>query len=56
MPASFLPASRRARQRASPPGNLFNKSSWASAGGFPGSNYLVVGAPRTFVLNASVDF
>ena len=36
--------------------NLFNKSYWASAGGFPGSNYLVMGAPRTFVLNASVDF
>jgi len=36
--------------------NLFNKSYWASAGGYPGSNYLVMGAPRTFVLNASVDF
>ena len=36
--------------------NLFNKAYWASAGGFPGSNYLVMGAPRTFVLNASVDF
>jgi iron complex outermembrane receptor protein len=36
--------------------NVFNKSYWASAGGYPGSNYLVMGAPRTFVLNASVDF
>jgi iron complex outermembrane receptor protein len=36
--------------------NLFNKSYWASAGGYPGSNYLVMGTPRTFVLNASVDF
>lgn len=36
--------------------NVFNKSYWASVGGFPGSNYLVMGAPRTFVLNASVDF
>ena len=36
--------------------NVFNKAYWASAGGYPGSNYLVMGAPRTFVLNASVDF
>ncbi len=36
--------------------NLFDKSYWASAGGFPGSNYLVLGAPRTFVVSASVDF
>ncbi|VWX58657.1 TonB-dependent receptor [Burkholderiales bacterium 8X] len=36
--------------------NLFNKSYWASTGGFPGSNYLVLGAPRTFVVSASVDF
>ena len=35
--------------------NLVNKAYWASAGGYPGSNYLVMGAPRTFVLNASVD-
>ncbi|MDM0013997.1 TonB-dependent receptor [Variovorax sp. J22P168] len=36
--------------------NVFNKAYWASTGGYPGSNYLVMGAPRTFVLNASVDF
>jgi len=36
--------------------NLFNKSYRASAGGFPGSNDLMMGAPRTFVLSASADF
>jgi len=25
-------------------------------GGYPGAGYLVVGAPRTFSLSASVDF
>ena len=28
----------------------------AYAGGYPGSGYLVVGAPRTFTLSASMDF
>jgi len=36
--------------------NLFDKGYWASAGGFPGAGYLVLGAPRTFVVSASVDF
>ena len=36
--------------------NLADKNYWASSGGYPGSGYLVVGAPRTFVLNASIDF
>ena len=36
--------------------NLFDKSYWASAGGYPGSGYLVAGQPRTFVLNASIEF
>jgi iron complex outermembrane receptor protein len=36
--------------------NVTDKSYWASAGGSPGSNYLVQGAPRTFVLSASYDF
>ncbi|PZQ02791.1 MAG: TonB-dependent siderophore receptor [Variovorax paradoxus] len=36
--------------------NLFDKNYWASTGGYPGSGYLVVGAPRTFTLSASVDF
>lgn len=36
--------------------NVANKSYWASAGGYPGQGYLVLGAPRTFVLSASLDF
>lgn len=36
--------------------NVADKNYWASAGGFPGSGYLVLGAPRTFVLSASLDF
>ncbi|HEX7890270.1 MAG TPA: TonB-dependent receptor [Ramlibacter sp.] len=36
--------------------NATNRNYWASAGGFPGIGYLVVGAPRTFTLSASVDF
>lgn len=35
--------------------NLANRDYWASSGGYPGSGYLVLGAPRTFVLSASVD-
>jgi iron complex outermembrane recepter protein len=36
--------------------NLLDRDHWASVGGFPGAGYLVVGAPRTFTLSASVDF
>ncbi|MGE3850087.1 MAG: TonB-dependent receptor, partial [Gammaproteobacteria bacterium] len=36
--------------------NLTNRSYWASAGGFPGANYLVLGMPRSFLVSASVDF
>lgn len=36
--------------------NLANRNYWASAGGYPGAGYLVLGAPRTFVLSASLDF
>ncbi len=36
--------------------NVLNTSYWASAGGFPGSNYLVLGAPRTLVVSGSIDF
>ncbi|WP_241027140.1 TonB-dependent receptor [Variovorax sp. RKNM96] len=36
--------------------NLFNKSYWASVGGTQGSNYLVMGAPRTFALSGTIDF
>jgi iron complex outermembrane receptor protein len=36
--------------------NLTDRNYWASVGGYPGQDYLVLGAPRTFVLSASVDF
>ena len=36
--------------------NVGDEDYWASAGGFPGENYLVQGAPRTFILSTSVDF
>jgi iron complex outermembrane receptor protein len=36
--------------------NVFGKNYWASVGGFPGSNYLVQAAPRTFALTATLDF
>lgn len=37
--------------------NLANTSYWASAGGAtPNDNYLVLGAPRTLVVSAVVDF
>ncbi|WPC74210.1 TonB-dependent receptor [Vibrio porteresiae] len=36
--------------------NVTDKDYWASAGGYPGSNYLVQGAPRTVMISASYDF
>jgi len=36
--------------------NVANKNYWASAGGYPGSSYLVLGAPRTFMLSASLEY
>jgi iron complex outermembrane receptor protein len=36
--------------------NLADRRYWASAGGFPGSGYLVQGDPRTIILSASIDF
>ena len=36
--------------------NLTNRNYWASVGGYPGSGYLVGGAPRTLSLSVSVDF
>ena len=36
--------------------NVANKSYWASAGGYPGAGYLVVGAPRTFTVSGTVNF
>ena len=36
--------------------NVTNRDYWASAGCYPGAGYLVLGAPRTFALSATVDF
>jgi iron complex outermembrane receptor protein len=36
--------------------NVADKNYWASAGGFPGSGYLVAAAPRTFTLSGTADF
>jgi iron complex outermembrane recepter protein len=36
--------------------NLADRDYWASAGGYPGSNYLVLAAPRTLVVSATMDF
>ncbi|WP_312713265.1 TonB-dependent receptor [Stutzerimonas nitrititolerans] len=36
--------------------NATGRDYWASTGGYPGSNYLVLGAPRTLSLSATVDF
>ncbi len=45
------PVTFRARLR-----NATDENQWVSVGGFPGSNYLVLGEPRTLVMSASVDF
>lgn len=36
--------------------NLLDDNYWASVGGFPGSNYLVLSEPRTLKLSASFSF
>lgn len=36
--------------------NVADADYWASAGGFPGSSYLTVGAPRTFMLSGTYEF
>lgn len=36
--------------------NLFDRDYWASVGGFPNNGYLVLGAPRTVTLTATLDF
>lgn len=36
--------------------NLADRDYWASTGGYPGQGYMVVGAPRSFNVSASVDF
>lgn len=35
--------------------NIADKSYWASVGGEPGANYLVLADPRTFKVSMSVD-
>ena len=36
--------------------NLTDRDYWASAGGYPGQGYLVLGAPRTLTVSATIDF
>ncbi|TLX55208.1 TonB-dependent siderophore receptor [Stutzerimonas nosocomialis] len=36
--------------------NATGRDYWASTGGYPGSNYLVLGAPRTLSVSATIDF
>lgn len=36
--------------------NATNRNYWASAGGFPGAGYLVLGTPRTFTLSGTLSF
>lgn len=36
--------------------NVADRNHWQSAGGYPGAGYLVLGAPRTFLLTGTVAF
>lgn len=36
--------------------NVTGRDYWASVGGFPNANYMVLGAPRTLSVSATVDF
>ena len=36
--------------------NLADEDQWVAVGGYPGSNYLTLGAPRTFRLSVSAEF
>ena len=36
--------------------NVTDRNYWASVGGYPGYGYLVLGAPRTFTVSATIDF
>lgn len=36
--------------------NVTDRAYWASTGGFPGANYLVLGAPRTLVVSLTAAF
>jgi iron complex outermembrane recepter protein len=35
--------------------NVTDNGYWASSGGYPGANYLIQGAPRTFMITVSAD-
>lgn len=49
--ASGTPLTLRARIE-----NVADEDQWVAVGGFPGSNYLTLGAPRTFRLSITADF
>lgn len=36
--------------------NIADKDQWVAVGGYPGANYLTLGAPRTFRLSVSAEF
>ena len=36
--------------------NIANEDQWVAVGGYPGSNYLTLGAPRTFRVSISTEF
>src|SRR5690606_29273486 len=36
--------------------NLADEDQWVAVGGYPGSNYLTLGAPRTVRVSISADF
>ena len=36
--------------------NLADEDQWVAVGGYPGANYLTLGAPRTYSLSVSADF
>lgn len=49
--ASGTPLTLRARIE-----NVSDEDQWVAVGGFPSSNYLTLGAPRTFRLSITADF
>ena len=36
--------------------NLFDRNYWSSTGGYPGYGYMVLGAPRTMTISATINF
>jgi iron complex outermembrane receptor protein len=36
--------------------NLADEDQWVAVGGYPGANYLTLGAPRSFSVSLSADF